>query len=50
MMLHPRDILIAGTPAVASITLSQVNQVVGLVASVLGICYLLWKWRREACK
>lgn len=50
MMLHPRDILIAGTPAVASITLSQVNQVVGLVASVLGICYLLWKWRREANK
>jgi hypothetical protein len=49
-MLHPRDILVAGTPAVASITLSQVNQIAGLIASVLGILYLLWKWRREACK
>lgn len=50
MMLHPRDILVAGTPAVASITLSQVNQVAGLIASVLGILYLLWKWKREASK
>ena len=50
MMLHPRDILVAGTPAVASITLSQVNQIAGLIASILGILYLLWKWRREASK
>ena len=49
-MLHPRDIFVAGTPAVASITLSQVNQIAGLIASVLGILYLLWKWRREASK
>ncbi len=49
-MLHPRDILVAGTPAVASITLSQVNQIAGLIASILGILYLLWKWRREASK
>jgi hypothetical protein len=47
-MLHPKDILVAGTPAVASITLSQVNQVAALVGTLLGIAYLLWKWRREA--
>jgi hypothetical protein len=49
-MLHPRDIFVAGTPAVASITLSQVNQVAGLIASILGILYLLWKWKKEAGK
>ena len=47
-MLQAKDYIVAGTPAVASITLSQVNQVAGLVATLLGIAYLLWKWRREA--
>jgi len=47
-MLQAKDYIVAGTPAVASITLGQVNQVAGLVATLLGIAYLLWKWRREA--
>jgi hypothetical protein len=47
-MLQAKDYIVAGTPAVASITLGQVNQVAALVGTLLGIAYLLWKWRREA--
>lgn len=49
-MLQPRDIIAATTPVAASITLTQINQVVGLIGTVLGIVYLLWKWHREASK
>ena len=47
-MLQAKDYIVAGTPVAASITLSQVNQVAALVGTLLGIAYLLWKWRREA--
>ena len=47
-MLHAKDYIVAGTPVAASITHSQVNQVAALVGTLLGIAYLLWKWRREA--
>jgi hypothetical protein len=47
-MLQAKDYIVAGTPVMASITLSQVNQVAALVGTLLGIAYLLWKWRREA--
>ena len=40
--------LTAATPAAAMISLSQVNEVAGLVGSLLGIAFLLWRWRREA--
>lgn len=49
-MLHPRDILAATTPVAASVTLTQINQVAGLIGTVLGILYLIWKWHREARK
>ena len=49
-MLHPRDIIAASTPVAASITLTQINQVAGLIGTVLGILYLIWKWNREARK
>jgi len=48
LMLQAKDYIVAGTPVAASITLSQVNQVAALVGTLLGIAYLLWKWRREA--
>ena len=49
-MLHPRDIIAASTPVAASITLTQINQVAGLIGTLLGIFYLIWKWNREASK
>lgn len=45
-----RDFATAGVPAVASLTLSQVNSFIGIVGGLLGIAYLLWKWKREAKK
>ena len=48
LMLHAKDYIVAGTPVMASVTLGQVNQVAALVGTLLGIAYLLWKWRREA--
>ena len=40
--------LTAATPAAAMISLSQVNEVAGLVGTLLGIAILLWRRRREA--
>ena len=48
----PSDVVAAiGSPvAVATITLADCNTFVAFVGGVLGIVYLLWKWRREARK
>lgn len=46
-MVTPRDIVAAAAPATATLTLSTINEVLGLCSGVLGIAFLLWKWRRE---
>ena len=43
-----KAILTAATPTIAMISLSQVNEVAALIGSLLGIAFLLWRWRREA--
>lgn len=48
MHLTVKDIIAAAVPAVSSAALGIINQVVGIIAGVLGILYLLWKWSREA--
>ena len=45
-----RATLTAATPAAAMVSLSQVNEVAALVGTLLGIAFLLWRWRREAQK
>lgn len=46
--MFPRDLLTAGSPLVLCVTLSQINEVLAMIGTLLGISYLLWKWYREA--
>jgi hypothetical protein len=48
MNLRPADILAAAAPTVSATVVSQANEFLGIVGSLLGIAYLLWRWRREA--
>ena len=50
MNLKTGDLIAAGTPSVAFLTLSQWNQLLGIIGTLLGIAYLVWKWRKEAKK
>ena len=44
---HTKAALTAATPAVAMVSLSQVNEVAALVGTLLGIAFLLWRWRKQ---
>jgi hypothetical protein len=46
--LKPADIIAAAVPTVSATLIAQANQIFGLIGSLLGIAYLLWRWRREA--
>jgi hypothetical protein len=46
--LKPGDIIAAAAPTVSATVVAQANQIVGMIGSLLGIAYLLWRWRREA--
>lgn len=46
--LKPSDVIAAAMPATAGLTLSHVNTVLTTVSILLGIGYLIWKWRKEA--
>ncbi len=46
--LKPADVVAAALPATAGLTLSHVNTGLTTVSILLGIGYLLWKWRKEA--
>jgi len=47
---HTKAILTAATPIAAMISLSQINEIAALVGTLLGIAFLLWRWRREASR
>jgi hypothetical protein len=42
-----RATLTAATPAAAMLSLSQVNEIAALVGTLLGIAFLLWRWRKQ---
>jgi len=42
-----RATLTAATPAVAMVSLSQVNEVAALIGTLLGIAFLLWRWLKQ---
>ena len=43
-----KDVLTAATPTIAMFSLGQINEIAALIGSILGIAFLLWRWRREA--
>ena len=50
MNSHEKDILTAAIPTTASFTLSQINSVIGIIGGLVGIAYLIWKWKKESNK
>jgi hypothetical protein len=46
----PKDVLTAATPTIAMVSLGQINEIAALSGSVLGIAFLIWRWRREIAK
>ena len=44
---NTKALLTAATPAVAMLSLSQINEIAGLVGTLLGIAFLLWRWRKQ---
>lgn len=45
--MRSSDVIAASTPTVAALTLGEINTLVGIAGGVLGILYLLWRWRKE---
>ena len=50
MNMKPADFIAATAPAVSATILGQINDLIGIIAGLLGIVYLLWRWRREASR
>jgi hypothetical protein len=48
MNMKPADFIAATAPAISATILGQINDLIGIVAGLLGIVYLVWRWRREA--
>ena len=47
MNSYDKDIIVASTPAVASLGLSQINSIIGIIGGLVGLAYLIWKWHKE---
>lgn len=45
--LRPSDYVAAIITPLASLTLAEINALVGIAGGLCGIAYLFWKWRRE---
>jgi hypothetical protein len=47
MNSYEKDIIVASTPAAASLGLSQINSLIGIIGGLVGLAYLIWKWHKE---
>lgn len=47
MNTYEKDLITAATPAAASLGLSQINSLIGIIGGLVGLAYLIWKWHRE---
>lgn len=45
-----KNLISAGWVAATSLTIAQLNALLGMVSLLIGIVYQVWKWRREARK
>jgi len=45
--INAKDFVTASIPTVAMLSIAQINEIAGLIATLLGIAYLLWRWRRQ---
>lgn len=48
--MKPADFVAASAPTFTATIVSSVNEVAGLCGTLLGIAYLIWRWKREANK
>jgi hypothetical protein len=45
--LRPSDYLAASLPALSASWVSSFNEIAGLCGTLLGMAYIVWKWRYE---
>lgn len=45
--MQSRDLLTAAIPTALAVSLGEVHTIIGIAGGVLGISYLIWKWRTE---
>ena len=48
MNTKPSDVIAATVPLLGTVTLGQINDLVGIAGGMLGMAYLIWRWRRDA--
>ena len=45
--LRPSDYVAAALPALSASWVSSFNEIAGLCGTLLGMAYIVWKWRYE---
>ena len=48
MNTKPSDVIAATVPLLGTVTLGQINDLVGIAGGMLGMAYLAWRWHRDA--
>ena len=48
MNTKPSDVIAATIPVLSTVTLGQINDLVGIAGGMIGMAYLIWRWHRDA--
>lgn len=48
--MKPSDYIAAAIPPISAVSVASVNEVAGLIGTLLGIFYIAWKWQNEVKK